>query len=114
MERGSIRVFHQKTRGVAKLFLGTYITQRKANNFSQMNGRIAKWCRDRGYKRVRGKNVFSRHTVGLGGAYVFIEEDHVRVRVKDLGIEGNVRDLPTLRELLELIDRSDEIVEVGH
>jgi len=78
----------------------------------QLNGRVATYCRARGYIRARRRPVFWRHTVGIGGAYVFIEEDHVRVQVKELGIDGKVGDLSAFRELLELIDQADAIAEV--
>jgi hypothetical protein len=84
---------------------------RTNNNRKCLNGRVAVYLRKRGYVKTKKKMSFWRHTIGIGGSYIWIEEDHVRVRASDLGFNKKITDLVVLRKYLDLIDRMESVLE---
>lgn len=95
----------------------TYVSERTKGNY--LNGMIAHYCRCHGLKRARGKFQFFKHTLGLGSVHVVINEDHVRLRVKELGLDRCFRDRQEFRYCLEDIDNAEanlakEWLEVIH
>jgi len=80
-------------------------------------GMIPRMCRRHGLRRVRqhpklgfvrNENVFVRHTVGVGGLYVYCNDDSVRVRVDDLGLDFTTKDVSKVRNILENMDRVEK------
>ena len=97
-------------------FGGTHISERKhasrqnPGGFNHMRGMIPTLCRNHGYKREKGKPIFWRHWLGVGGVYVFINDDHIRLRVKDLGLDCTFKDQIAFRRMIELIDIFERIL----
>jgi hypothetical protein len=71
-------------------------------------GMIPRMCRRHKLYRLPYKNVFVRHTVGVGGLYVYCNQETVRVRVDELGIDFTTNEIFKVRNILENMDRIEK------
>lgn len=79
-----------------------------SRNTNKMNGMMPKLLRKHGFFREKGKPVYVRHTIGLGGIYVEILPKGSRLTVPEFNIVSTFSIVSKLQSAIERLNVIDE------